>query len=174
MKKHKIILLSTLTLLFISSFVMSAYAVNTEGSLPSGYYVTSNYHGINVPPGASVIVTAMSTDWRVDKVTFIWKNPADQTVLTETKAVYTNGSEYNGKLIRYANSTFTPNAIGDWGVQAKFLDVRHFCICTWTTRLATRATSFNVIPEIPIIGTVGASIAMLAGFTYKMKRKPQK
>ena len=41
-------------------------------------------------------------------------------------------------------------------------------------KVARRATSFNVIPEIPIIGTAGASIAMIAGFTYKMKRKPQK
>jgi hypothetical protein len=32
----------------------------------------------------------------------------------------------------------------------------------------------HVIPELPIIGTAGASIAMFAGLAIKMKRKPQK
>lgn len=174
MERHKSIIFSALTLLLVGSFVMSVYAINTEGSLSSGYAVTSNYHGKDVPPGTAVVVTAMTTDSRVDKVTFIWKNPADQTVFTETKTVFTNGTYYNGKLIRYAISTHTVNAMGDWGVQAKFLDVHNFCICTWTTRLATRATSFNVIPEVPILGTAGAAAAMMLGVTYKLKKKPKK
>jgi len=174
MEKRNSLILSTLILLLISSFVMSVYAINTTGSLASGYAVTSNYHGKDVPPGANVVVTAMTTDSRVDKVTFIWKNPAGQVAFTETKPVYTNGTKFNNKLIRYATSTYSPNTLGDWGVQAKFLDVHHLCRCTCTARLATRATSFNVIPEVPIIGTAGASIAMLLGFTYKIKRKPNK
>jgi hypothetical protein len=170
MQRRKSILISTITLLILCSLVMSVYAVNTEGSLASGYAVTSNYHGKDVPSGASVTVTAMTTASSVDKVTFIWKNPAGQVVFTETKHVWTNGTRYDGKLIRYAQSTFEPNAMGDWGVQVKFLDVHSFCIWTWTETVARRATSFNVIPEIPILGTMGASIAMVAGLTYKTKR----
>jgi hypothetical protein len=150
-----------------------AYAHNWDGSLESGYAVTSNYHGIDVPSGTEVVVTAMTTDPHVDKVTFTWKNPAGQSVLTETEKVYSNGTTFKGKLVYYANSTFTPNAMGDWGVQAKFLDVHHFCMWTWVEKVARRATSFNVIPEVPVIGTAGASIAMVAGLAYKMKRKPQ-
>jgi len=39
--------------------------------------------------------------------------------------------------------------------------------------VARKATSFFVVPEIPLIGTAGASIAMFAGLAAKMKRKPQ-
>jgi hypothetical protein len=173
MDKRNSLILSTLVLLLIGSFATSVYAANTTGSLSSGYAVTSNYHGEDVPLGANVIVTSMTTDSRVDKVTFIWKNAAGQVVFTETKPVFTNGTKFNSKLVRYAISTYSPNTIGDWGVQVKFFDVYHFCRFTCTVRLATRATSFNVIPEIPIIGTAGASIAMLAGLTYKVRRKPQ-
>ena len=174
MQRRKSILISTVALLFLCSFVVAVSAVNPEGSLASGYAVTNNYHGIDVPSGTSVTVTAMTTDKSVDVVTFIWKNPAGQIVFTETKQVWTNGTTYNDKLVRYAQSTFEPNAIGDWGVQAKFLDVHRFCIWTWTERVARRATSFNVIPEVPIIGTAGASVAMVLGFTYKTRKKPEK
>ena len=158
----------------VSSFVTIAYANNTNGSLESGYGVTSNYHGIDVPSGTPVTVTAMTTDPTLDVVKFIWKNPAGQIIYTEIKKVSANGTTFDGKLIYYATSTFTPDSMGDWGVQAKFLDVHRICRCIWVEKVARRATSFNVIPEIPIIGTAGASIAMLAGFTYKIKRKPQK
>jgi len=170
----KSVLLAIFVIALIGSVITVASAYNWNGSLESGYGVTSNYHGINVPSGAKVVVTAMTTDWSVDKVTFVWKNPAGQVAFTETKRVYTNGTKYNGKLIRYANSTFEPNTFGDWGAKAKFLDVHRICRWTWTEKVARRATSFNVIPEIPIIGTAGASIAMLLGVTYKLKRKPQK
>jgi len=158
----------------IGNYVMLAYATDNSGSLKSGYAVTNNYHGIPVPSGAAVTVTAMTTDSRVAEVTFIWKNPADQPVRTVTKPVYTNGTTFNGKLVRYATDTYEPEAIGDWGVKAIFKDVRHFIIWTCTKIVARRATSFNVIPEIPVIGTVGAAAAMIAGFAWKMKRKPIK
>jgi len=170
---RKSILFAALIIALVGSFVTMAYAYNWDGSLESGYAVTSNYHGIDVPSGAEVVVTAMTTDPDVDVVTFVWKNPAEQPVHIETKKVYSNGTTFNGKLVYYANSTFTPNAMGDWGVKATFLDVHHCCIWTWVERVARRATSFNVIPEIPVLGTAGASVAMLAGFTYKLKRKPQ-
>jgi hypothetical protein len=95
-------------------------------------------------------------------------------IYTEIKKVSANGTTFAGKLVYYATSTFTPETMGDWGVQAKFLDVHCICRCIWVEKVARRATSFNVIPEIPIIGTAGAGIAMVAGFTYKIKRKPQK
>jgi hypothetical protein len=154
---------------------MLAYATNTDGSLESGYGVTSNYHGIPVPSGAEVTVTAMTTDSKVDHVLFIWKNPAEQIVWTDIVYVFTNGTTYtNGKLIYYAESVHKPEALGDWGVQAIFMDLDGIWRCHSRLIVARRATSFNVIPEIPVIGTVGASAAMVAGFVWKMKRKPPK
>lgn len=169
-------LLSVLALLMIGSFIMLAYAHNWDGSLESGYAVTSNYHGIDVPSGAEVVVTAMTTDAKVDHVIFVWKNPADQVVWVDFEKVYTNGTTYekDGKLIYYANSAHNPEALGDWGVKAIFVDLNGIYRCEMKLIVARRATSFNVIPEIPVIGTAGASIAMIAGFTFKMKRKPRK
>jgi len=152
---------------------MIAYAQSGEGSLSSGYYVTTNWHGVDVPTGVAVTATAKTTDHDVDKVQFIWKNPAGQTIWTDTVSVHSDGT-YNGHTVYSASSTHTPQEIGDWTVQVLFLDVHYSCRCSWTETVARRATSFNVVPEIPVIGTAGASIAMFAGLAIKMKRKPQK
>jgi hypothetical protein len=178
MRIRNSILLSVVILLMVSSFVALASATDNEGSLKSGYAVTSNYHGIDVQPGTPVTVTAMTTDRCVDVVKFIWKNPAGQVMFVEFKKVYSNGTTFNDngriKLVYFANSTYTPDSIGDWGVQAKFIDVNGYCRCWCTCRVHRRATSFNVIPEVPVIGTIGASTAMFAGLGYAIKRKRQK
>jgi hypothetical protein len=172
MNRRNSILLSVLVFSLVCSFAATVYAATP--SLASGYAVTSNYQGQDVPPGASVIVTAMTTDHRVDKVIFIWKDPSGHTAWTDTVSVFHNGTTYNGIEIYYAISTHTPSVLGDWGVQAKFINVVGFCWWTFDCKVACRATSFNVIPEVPIIGTAGASIAMVLGLAYKMKRKPLK
>jgi hypothetical protein len=174
MKLRKSILLSALMLLFLSSCIAMVYATTSWGSLSSGYAVTSNYHGIDVPSGADVVVTAMTTDAKVDHVIFVWKNPVDQIVWMDIESVEPNGTKYDGKLVYYATSAHKPEALGDWGVQAIFVDLDGIYRCILKLFVSRRATSFNVVPEVPIIGTAGASIAMLLGFTYKIKRKPKK
>lgn len=155
---RKSIILSVLALALVFSFVAVAYA-------PSNYSVTSNYHGIDVPAGASVVVTASTTDATVYQVTFLWKNPGGNTVWTDVVPINPDGT---------ATSTHAPDEIGDWGVQALFQSPDGTTKQGVEEVIAIRATSFNVVPEVPLIGTAGASIAMLAGLTYKMKRKPQK
>ena len=86
---------------------------NNEGSLNSGYAVTSNYHGLNVPIGADVVVTAMSTSHLVDKVRFIWKDPAGHVIWDETINVFHNGTTYYDKLVYYAISAHKPEIVGD-------------------------------------------------------------
>jgi hypothetical protein len=174
MNKIKTAILLAAILLVSSSLTMLASATpsDNEGSLNSGYYVTNNYHGIDVSLGTTVTVTAMSTDSHVDYVKFIWKNAAGDVIYEDKVNVYTNGTKYNGKLIRYANSTHTPNSLGDWGVQAKFYDKNGGCYGGHDTRLATKATSFNVVPEVPILGTAGVAAAMVLGLTvFKAKKK---
>lgn len=169
---RKVILLSVL----VFALVFSLATVVSGSILESGYAVTSNYDGIDVPSGAEVVVTAMTTDEKVDHVLFVWKNPAGQIIWVDIAKVETDGTTYeeNGEVIYYAYSTHKPEAIGDWGVTAFFVDLDGLFRCEIKLIVARRATSFNVIPEIPVIGTAGASIAMLLGFTYKIKRKPQK
>ena len=181
MNKIKTIILLGIVLLISSNLVILANATtnNGGGTLNDGYSITNNYHGQAVPMGAEVIATAMTTDHRVDEVQFIWKNPAKQTVFVETVEVYTNGSTFldnhgNLKLIYYANSSYTPGTLGDWCVKAKFYDEVGFCLWEFDILLATRATSFNVIPEVPLLGTAGVSIAMVLGLgIFKVKRKQQ-
>jgi hypothetical protein len=171
--RKNILLLCALTLLLATSTAMIAHAAPTEGSLNSGYYVTTNWHGINVPTGTEVTATAKTTDHHVDKVTFIWKNPAGQTIWTDTVPVQPDGT-YNGKTVYSASSTHKPEEHGNWTVEALFLDEYSFFIFTWTETVTMQATLFFVVPEIPIIGTAGASIAMFAGLAIKMKRRPSK
>ena len=172
MKQKYALLFSVLVLIFSISAINTVYA--PEESLGSGYAVTSNWHGIDVPPGSEVIVTAMTTDAGVYQVTFLWKNPADHTVWTDVVAVYQNGSKYDNLLISYANSTHSPVNLGDWGVQALFQSLDGTTKQQIEYVIAIRATSFFVIPEIPIIGTAGAAIAMLLGLgLFATRRKKQ-
>ena len=174
MNKIKTAILLGVLLLVSSNLIILANATTTpnEGSLNSGYAVTNNYHGTDVAPGTPVTVTAMTTNSQVDFVTFIWKNAAGQVKYQENVKVFTNGTTYNGHLVRYAISTHSPDSLGDWGVQAKFYDKIGFCHCSYDMRLATRSTSFNVVPEVPLLGTTGIAVAMVLGLTiYKKKQQ---
>ncbi len=119
--------------------------------------------------GRPVKVTALSTNSHVDYVVFIWKNATGQLKYQETVQVFTNGTKYDGKLVRYAISTHTPDSLSEWGVQAKFYD-NNGCCSSCDTRLATKATSFNVVPEVPLLGTAGIAFVMVVGLTvFKSK-----
>ena len=93
---RKSILLAILVIALAGSFVAIVSADNSDGSLESGYSVTSDYHGVDVPSGSPVTVTAMTTDPSVDVIKFIWKNPAGQIVNVETKKASANGTEFDG------------------------------------------------------------------------------
>jgi hypothetical protein len=178
MNKTKALILLGLALLLSSNLVLFANAkVLDKGDLSVGYAVVTNYDGQTVPLGANVIVTAMSTEERVDVVNFTWINPAGQTVFKESVAATSNGTTYpeeDGTLIRYASSSYNPEAQGEWMVIAEFFDRIDVCIKAYYPTLDMRATSFNVVPEVPLLGTAGVSAAMLLGLgIFKAKRKQQ-
>jgi len=157
MKRYRIVLMFTLALIALTYLNISKACAG----ITSSYAVTTNYHGIDVPPGAEVTATATTTDPTVTGVTFIWKDPDNN----EQRRVDDNTVPYT--------DSFTPNIIGDWGVQAIFhgpngepvpgLDI--------TDKVAIRATSFFHVPEFQIVGTVGSLLSMLAGLGYYMIRK---
>jgi hypothetical protein len=179
---RKSTLLSVLVFALACSLATVVYASNPPINLTDGYEITTNWHGVDIPLGTEVVATAMTIDPEVTQVTFLWKNPAKQIVFQETVPVFQNettgsgqvhGTKYENAKVSFATSEYTPQAVGDWGVQALFQDSSGDAYQSMSWVLAIRAISFNVIPEIPLLGTAGASIAMIAGFTYKMKRKPQ-
>jgi len=111
-----------------------------------------------------VTATAGTTDSSILNVTFVWKLP-DETVAFEDIdiAVWSNGTKYpdeNGSLIYYAQSCFTPNVEGEWGVQAFFKGSGGSLRGNGTDIIAIRATSGDVIPEISIVGAAGTIVAI--------------
>jgi len=169
--------------LILGSLILSSAVYAPWTTLGTGYAITSNVHGIDILPGIPVTVTAGTLDSRVANVTFRWHRPAGSLlppIPDVTKPVYTNGTmgQWNNgtwALIRYANDTQVPDEIGDWGVQAFFQDSAGNDRAGLEDVIKIRATSFNVIPEIPL-GTIAASVAMFIAFglfIIKKKRIPE-
>jgi hypothetical protein len=113
------------------SLTTLAYASSPPIVLNDGYEIITNYQGVDVPPGTPVTATALTIDPSVIQVTFLWKNPGGGTEFTDVVPVYTNGTTGSGKvngtpytyaLVKFADATQTPDALGDWGVQALFQD----------------------------------------------------
>jgi len=172
-KSSIILTLSFLTLL-ISSVNAGWFGTN---SLDHSYFITSNYRDEDAPPGATVVITAATTDSRVKAVRFLWFAP-DGTLARISKRipVWNNGSEWTNTTgsypIYFAEDKHKPNVPGRWGVVAVFLDDREIILCRFSIVIAVRFTFFNVVPEIEIFGTVGAASAMLLGFGFFiMKRR---
>jgi hypothetical protein len=155
---RRYLIFSTLIALFAFSLMTVVHAPPTYT-----YEATSNYHGIDTPLYANVIVTASTTDPSIFQVTFLWKDAAENIMFTDVVPI-SGGS---------AQSTHQPDSIGDWGVQTFFQGPDGKTKEGVELVIKTRATSFNVIPEIPLIGTAGASIAMIGGLAFKLKRKNQ-
>jgi hypothetical protein len=162
---RKYVLLTSILLLAILASVSIANA-------DSAYSVTNNYHGKDTPLGATVVVTATTTDSNVVSVIFIWHDAtgAEQWRTEPVNVVWTEG-------VGVAQCQGSPNSLGDWGVQAYFVgtsgghsdhDIAHI--------LGQKGTSFlvvtdNVVPEVPILGTAGIAGAMALGWVVKAKRK---
>ena len=165
-----------LVFVFFSLFVVSASA--QWNALNSGYAVTTDYHGEDILPGTLVTATAGTTDSDVLNVTFVWMFPNETIAIIDAEVVvWSNGTKWpddTGSPIYYAQSSFRPTIIGDWGVQAWFNGPGGHLHGLETDIIAIRATSFNVIPDIPVVGTAGSVAVMLLGLGlfYKKKQRP--
>lgn len=159
----KSVLAPLLVLVGLFCIINSVYA--PWSTLGTGYAITSNYHGMDVPLMATVTVTAGTLDPTVTQVTFRWHMP-DETVAREvTVPVFTNGTtgQWNNgdtALIQYAIDSYKPDILGDWGVQAFFQDSTGNEKAGLDSVIKTKATSFNAVPEIPF-GTAAIVLSML-------------
>ncbi len=149
--------------------LLAVFAATTlVSATPKNYAVTSNYHGIDVPLGTNVVVTATTTDSTVYQVTFLWHDANGIVQFTDVVAV--SGGQ--------AQSTEQPNSLGDWGVQALFQSPSgttkegvNYVTDTKATSFCVKATSVLVLPEYPVIGAAGAMVAMGLAFAVKLKIK---
>jgi hypothetical protein len=168
-------LTSILVLVAAAMLLGVAYAGN---SLGSGYAVTSDWHGKDVPPGTLVTVTAMTTDDTITQVTFLWKSPSGNTVFTDVDNTRETDGQIEGKDIFIFSSAQTPKTAGysfetgDWGVQAMFQGPDGKTKEGVEEVVSIKATSFFVVPDIPVIGTLGATgAALLALVVFKARKK---
>ncbi len=161
MRKSKMlpILIVSLAALF-SSFTAVANAWPTYT-----YELSSNYPGPYVPLGTTVTVTATTTDPKAYSVMFIWVSPSHDY---STGIIPISGGS--------ASSSHTLDEEGEWCVHAIFFDSIG-CECfriVYPVAWRCIRIFVNVVPEIPVVGTAGASIVMALGLAYKMKRKSPK
>lgn len=177
----------TIAVLLVSIFF--AVGVNIAhaqwNALNSGYAVTTNWHGEVVPIGESVTAWAGTNNTEVYKVEFKWKNETEHVVFDEnvTNLVqYTTPSyppdvpqeiikwatdpKYAGATIKYANNTQIPDALGNWSVQVFFYAPGGNLRGQGSDIIRIKATSFHVIPDVLVVGTAGAMVAMLLGFGF--------
>jgi len=156
-------------------------------AISSGYAVTTNWHGMDVPLGQLVTAWAGTTDGTVHSVEFEWKDPDSSSVWNDTVSVFgpfttpdvpntvppeiENWAINNqGFAIWYANCTHDPSEwtetiIGDWTVKAKFVNTVGIPGQDYTS---FRATSFVVIPEVPF-GIIVVLLSMFGAFAVKKK-----
>ena len=108
-----------------------------------------------VTPGQTATAT-FTTNSPSSQVTFIWYDNAGNVVFTDGPKALSSGS---------ATSQFTlpASATGEWEVDASAGSV--------TKSMAFEITTFNIVPELPLIGTAGAAVAMVGGLVYIKKRK---
>jgi hypothetical protein len=167
-------------------------------ALSSGYAVTTNWHGEDVPIGQSITAWAGTTDSLADGVEFRWLDPSGNLavipaprVLVSVLGPYVTPSvpsgapqeivdwaiKYPGQTVWYATNTQGPdvlNILGDWGVQANFYDSDN-PVKTLRGRnsdiIKIRATSFNVVPEVPF-GTIVILLSMFGALgVFATKKK---
>jgi len=161
-------------------------------AISSGYAVTTNWHGQEVPIGQTVIATAGTTVAGVQKVQFKWHAPNGTVIwnvfvgvseliapalppLPVPQEVIDWANNNQGVKYWYAQDTQIPMVIGDWGVQAIFHDTGNI-MGKNSDMVAIRGTSFEVVPEVPF-GTIAILVSMfgaLGVFAIKRKHLPAK
>lgn len=161
-------------------------------AISSGYGITTDWHGQDVPIGASVTATAGTTDMNIDEVEFRWLDPDGHAEINVTVPVsgplttpdelppnppqeIIDWAEDNpGIDYYYAQDTQTPDDVGDWAVQAHFIDTDENPKSLRgrnTDIIAIRATSFSAVPEVPF-GTIVVLLSMFAALgLFAIRRK---
>jgi hypothetical protein len=115
-------------------------------------------------------IRATTDDSNVKQVNFTWYYP------------YPDGGPVGSKVVK-GNSpfigTFIPDQAGYWFVTIDFQDENGKTISSTSHLegifeegyLEVLGPPEQVVPEVPLVGTLGVTIAMLLGFGYYKKRK---
>lgn len=131
--------------------------------------------GSSVQLGILATATANTTNKDIDYVNFTWFAPNGQkvTVKVSVTKYYTPWPQHNYKY-SLAVSTKVLDQMGGWSIKAEFVDSDYstYISCHDVHKsIAWRCQRLHVIPEVPMLGTIGASVAMIAGLALKTKLK---
>ena len=146
-------------------------------SIKSGYAVTTDWHGTDVPLGEPVTARAGTTDLSVETVWFRWLRPNGKEAWTVEVSWDGTSDTWIDQTVRVFVNTQIPEEVGDWGVQAIFSNSESHGrgpLPDSSEKVAIRARSFFAIPEVSF-GTIEILITMfgaLAIFAIKKKRIP--
>jgi hypothetical protein len=122
---------------YFAQLINSKYSQAQWSAISSGYAVTTNFHGIDVPVGQPVWAIAGTTDSSITEIIFSWLDPDGNPV--ETEPVENTGfvticpsdapqevkdwtAANDDATVWYASSElFAPSQVGDWTVKATFI-----------------------------------------------------
>jgi hypothetical protein len=187
MKVSRLLAVAILVIAFAITSVNIACA--QWSAINSGYAVTTNWHGQEVPFGASVTAWAGTNNSEVYQVEFLWKNATDHVIFVNiTNLVnyttpnyppdapeeiinWATNSKNAGVKIWYANNTQIPNSMGNWTVQVFFYAPGGHLRGQISDIIKIKATSFHVVPDFPLVGTAGAVVVMLLGLGLFWNKK---
>lgn len=141
---------------------------STGGSLNalnSGYAITRwPWDGGDLLPGENVTVRACTTDPpypEATQVVFRWNRPDGSHYDVGPKNLTLSSDTWDGKPIWDAYDNQTLEMVGNWGVQALFLDSEgNLQGPNPYPIVSIKAISYHVVPEVPL-GAITAVLSML-------------
>ena len=171
MKKYRLIFI-----LVVASFVLIifngglAFADELKGStggslnaLDSGYAIARwTWDSGDLFPGGTATVRAYTTEYpTATQVVFRWNSPDSDSVDVGPKPLIVTDDTWEGLSLRYAEDSRDLFDIGNWGVQALFLDAEgNLQGPNPYPIVKIRAISYHVTPEVPF-GTIATILTML-------------
>jgi len=175
MRARIAIVLALLSLLLLVSNARADWLDHVN--LDEGYFITSRQSGEEA--SEVVIVTAGTTDKRVEVIKFAWFAPdgsltriTPKIPVKEKESKYTN--ETGSYTVYFAEDEFKTDFPGYLRVIAIFQDNGEATLQTQNHKIAVRINSLNIVPEIQLVGTAGSAGMMLLGLGFYIKKKRQK
>jgi len=181
-----------LALLFLAIFGAQPVAAKgpstdcTNVPISSGYAATDSAHGTTVTIGTPVtgygcVTTAQAAIDGIVAVRFLWHNAGGVVIysdmVTFSTTVTNTVTKGNPSVLSFSDVE-APNSAGDWGVQTLFCNstVASQCVQGGAAVKAdvkedTKAKSFLVSSEVPIIGTALMGAAMIGAFLLYTRSK---
>jgi len=158
-----------------------AYAEELKGTVGSLNALNSGYAITRWPPsdgiylvGEDLTVRACTTEYpEAVMVVFRWHFPDGSSFDTDPKPLVPSGDTWNGNPIWDAYDTQTLSLVGDYGVQALFLNTDRDLQGPLNPYIITdiRAISGHAIPEVPF-GTIATIVVMIGALSvFAIKKK---